>query len=87
MKPLPLNLPQESELMGDSAYTDYLLEDMMQDSGIRLLAVRKASSKCPHNPGVEYLISSQRKRVESVFFPMWPNGCLNLFIPLLMRGF
>jgi hypothetical protein len=67
MKQLPLNLPPGSELMGDSAYTDYLLEDMMQDSGIRLLAARKANSKCPHNPCVEYLISLQRKRVETVF--------------------
>jgi hypothetical protein len=59
MKQLPLNLPPVSELTGDSAYTDCLLEDMMQDSGIRLIAARKANSKCPHNPCVEYLISEQ----------------------------
>jgi hypothetical protein len=67
MKQLPLNLPPQSELMGDSAYTDYLLEDMLQDNGIRLLAARKTNSKHPHDPCVEYLIATQRKRVETVF--------------------
>jgi hypothetical protein len=30
MKQLPLNLPPGSDLMGDSAYIDYLLEKMLQ---------------------------------------------------------
>jgi hypothetical protein len=67
MKHLPLNLPTGSELMGDSAYTDYLFEDLLQENGIRLLAARKAHSKRPHDPWVEYLIASQRKRVETAF--------------------
>jgi IS5 family transposase len=47
MKQLPLNLPRGSELTGDSAYTVYHPEEMMQDGGIRLLAARKANSKQP----------------------------------------
>jgi hypothetical protein len=67
MKQLPLNLPPGSELMADSAYTDYLLEEIMLENDIRLLADRKANSKYPHDPCVEYLIASQRKRVETAF--------------------
>jgi IS5 family transposase len=57
MKQLPLNLPRGSELTGDSAYTGYHPEEMMQDGGIRLLAARKANSKHPNDPCVEYLIA------------------------------
>jgi hypothetical protein len=67
MKQLPLNLPEGSKLIGDAAYTDYLLEDMLMDNGIHLLAARKANSKRPHDPWVEYLIALQRKQVETSF--------------------
>jgi hypothetical protein len=67
MKRLLLNFPPGSELMGDSAYTDYLLEEMLQKNNIHLLAARKANSKQPHDPCMEYRIDSQRKRVETVF--------------------
>jgi hypothetical protein len=67
MKQLPLNLPAESEILADSAYTDYLTEDMMADDGIRLLAARKSNSKKPHNPCTEYLIAVGRKRIETAF--------------------
>ena len=68
IKQLPLNLPSGSELTGDSAYTDYLPEDMLQENGIRLLAARKANSKRPHDPCVEYLTASQRKTGGNRFF-------------------
>ena len=67
MKQLPLNLPDESEIFADSAYTDYTTEEMMQDAGIRLLAARKSNSKQQHNPCTEYLIAIGRKRIETVF--------------------
>ena len=67
MKQLPLNLPEQSEILADSAYTDYTTEEMMLDDGIRLLAARKSNSKKPHNPCTEYLISIGRKRIETVF--------------------
>jgi hypothetical protein len=31
IKQLPLNLPPQSELLADSAYTDYVTEEMMAD--------------------------------------------------------
>jgi hypothetical protein len=70
MKQLPLNLPAESELLADSAYTDCLTEDMMADDGIRLLAARKSNSRKPHSPCTEYLIAVGRKRVETAFSDM-----------------
>ncbi|GHV56533.1 hypothetical protein FACS1894182_03290 [Bacteroidia bacterium] len=64
---MPLNLPQGSEIMADSAYTDYDMEDMLADNGIRLWAARKNNAKRPHNPCREYLIQGQRKRIETTF--------------------
>jgi hypothetical protein len=67
IKQLPVNLPEGSELLADSAYTDYLLEEMLADNDIRLLAARKSNSKKLHNPCCEYLISIYRKRIETAF--------------------
>jgi hypothetical protein len=64
---MPLNLPQGSEIMADSAYTDYDTEEMLADNGINLWATRKNNSKRPHGPCREYLISAHGKRVETVF--------------------
>jgi hypothetical protein len=47
--------------------TDYDMEEMLADNGIRLWAPRKSNSKRLHNPCREYLISRQRKRVETAF--------------------
>jgi hypothetical protein len=64
---MPLNLPQGSEIMADSAYTDYDVENMPADNGIRLWAARKSNAKCPYNLCREYLIQGQRKRIETTF--------------------
>jgi hypothetical protein len=40
---------------------------MLADNNIRLLAARKANSKQPHHPSTEYLIATQRKRIETAF--------------------
>ncbi|MFC4677202.1 IS982 family transposase, partial [Dysgonomonas termitidis] len=67
IKQLPVNLPDGSQLLADSAYTDYLLEDMLADNNIYLKAARKSNSTKPHNPCMEYLISIHRKRIETAF--------------------
>jgi hypothetical protein len=66
-KQMPVNLPQGSEILADAAYTDYLLEEMLLDDGIKLMAARKSNSKKSHSPCVDYLISIQRKRIETAF--------------------
>jgi hypothetical protein len=65
---LPVNLPEGSEVLADSTYTDYLMEEMLLKNGIRLLANRKNNSRHPHNPCTEYLIAIGRKQVETAFF-------------------
>jgi len=67
LKQMPVNLPEGSELLADCAYTDYLLEEMLADNGVKLLAARKNNSKKKHNPCTEYLISIGRKQVETTF--------------------
>jgi hypothetical protein len=40
---------------------------MLTDNGIRLSVHRKSNSKKPHHPYTKYLISIQRKRIETAF--------------------
>jgi hypothetical protein len=67
LRQMPVNLPDGSSLMADSAYTDYALEEMFEDNNIRLLVNRKSNSKKPHQPWIEHLISVSRKRIETAF--------------------
>lgn len=76
IKQMPLDFAEQSTIFADSAYTDYTLEDMLADDGIKLLAARKKNAKRQHEPWIEYIISNYRKRVETAFcdikkcFPM-----------------
>ena len=76
LKQMPLAFGKQSTLFADSAYTDYELEDMLAADGIKLLVARKKNAKKKHEPWVEYIISTYRKRVETSFsdikkcFPM-----------------
>jgi hypothetical protein len=67
IKQLTVNLPEGSEVLADSAYTDYLFEEMLAHNNIHLKAARKSNSRKPHNPDGEYLISIHRKSIETVF--------------------
>jgi len=67
LKQMPVNLPQGSQILADCAYTDYLLEEVLAHDDIHLKAARKSNSKKPHEPCTEYLISIQRKRIETAF--------------------
>ena len=68
LKQMPLQLPPGSRIYADSAYTNYSIEDMLKDAEhIDLLVVGKSNSKRKHEPYMEYLISSMRKRIETTF--------------------
>jgi hypothetical protein len=68
LKQMPLQLPSGSIIYADSAYTNYSIEEMLKDAeNIDLLVARKSDSKRKHEPYVEYLISSMRKRIETTF--------------------
>ena len=65
---MPLQVPSGSIIYADNAYTNYSIEDMLKDAeNIDLLVARKSDSKRKHEPYVEYLISSVRKRIETSF--------------------
>ncbi|MEH2380593.1 MAG: IS982 family transposase [Nostoc sp.] len=65
---LPLNLPPESEVYSDSAYTDYTAEDdLFETSQIALKVMRKKNSKRQDEPWNQYVKQSTRHYVETVF--------------------
>lgn len=59
------DLPQESWIIGDKAYNNYELEDVLATAGLELLPVRKKNSKRAVEPSVRYLQSLYRKAVET----------------------
>src|SRR5690606_21923085 len=68
LKALPLDLPPDSRIHGDRAYTDYQEEDLLQEAGrVLLQSQRKANSKRPLAPWLEFLAQPTRQRVETTF--------------------
>jgi len=68
LKQMPLQIPPGSRIYADAAYTNYSIEDMLKDAEqIDLLVARKSDSRRQHEPYVDYLISSMRKRIETTF--------------------
>jgi hypothetical protein len=61
----PFDLPAGSTVYADSAFTHYVVEDLMQEAGIALQPIRKKNSKRPVPPYVAYLQSRGRKIVET----------------------
>ena len=68
LKQMPLQIPEGSVIYGDSAYTNYAIEEMLKDAeNIDLLVARKSNSRRKHEPCIEYIISVMRKRIETTF--------------------
>jgi len=68
MRNMFFNLPENSILYGDNAYTDYDYEDNCWDAeNIKLMIARKANSKRQHEPWQDYMLSVYRKRIETTF--------------------
>ena len=59
------DLPEGSRLTGDKAYTDYVIEDVINEAGISFFPSRKKNSSRPVPPWVHCLMSSYRKMVET----------------------
>jgi hypothetical protein len=59
------DLPKHSWVIGDKAYNDYTIEDVMREVGIELLPLRKKDSLRPVQPYMTYLQSSIRIIVET----------------------
>lgn len=68
LKKLPINVAPESNVYGDSAYTDYGIEDDMKDGDdINLMIQRKSNSKRKDEPWTRFIKETMRKRIETVF--------------------
>jgi hypothetical protein len=68
LKKLPMAVAPESKIYGDSAYTDYTIEDDMKAADlIELMIQRKSNSKRPDEPWVRFLKLQMRKRIETTF--------------------
>jgi hypothetical protein len=62
------NLPDNSILYGDNAYTDYDWEDDCREAqNIKVMIARKANSHRQHQPWQDYMLSVRRKRIETTF--------------------
>ena len=59
------DLPEHSWVIGDKAYNDYTIEDVMREAGIELLPLRKKNSLRPVPSYMFYLQSGIRKIVET----------------------
>ena len=65
---LRLDLPEGSELLADKGYTSYKREDhLLEEEGIRLLALRKCNSKRKRSETEEKAVRKGRKRIETTF--------------------
>ena len=59
------DLPPQAWITGDKAYTDYDVEDAINETGIRMRPIRRKNSKRPFEPWIFYLQSTYRKIVET----------------------
>lgn len=59
------DLPAGSQIIGDKAYNDYELEDVLLEADLHLLPMRKRNSKRPFPPWMRYLQAHFRKAVET----------------------
>lgn len=67
-KNLNFDLPENSEIYGDSALSDEPFELLLQDSqNIKVFFERKSNSKKPHSLWIEYMITQYRKPIETTF--------------------
>lgn len=68
LKKLPLAVAAESRIYGDSAYTDYQLEEDMKEADlVELMIQRKSNSKRPDEPWVRFIKEQMRKGIETTF--------------------
>lgn len=68
LKKLPLAVAPESKIYGDSAYTDYLVEDDMREADlIDLMIQRKKNALRKDEPWIRFIKEYMRKGIETSF--------------------
>ena len=66
-KEMSLELPEDSIICADKGYTDYHYEDLLEEVGLHLKALRKKRSKRPMPAWEEFLGKPTRQYIETVF--------------------
>ncbi len=75
LQAMSVDLPQQSQLYGDSAYTSYELEDLFWETDqVKLLVCRKSNATRKDEPWQVFLKNHYRKRIETTF-----SGITNFF--------
>jgi hypothetical protein len=75
LQAMSVDLPRQSELYGDSAYTCYELEDLFWECDqVKLLVCRKSNATRTDEPWQAFLKLHYRKRIETTF-----SGITNFF--------
>src|SRR4051812_17067434 len=68
LKKLPLAVAADSNIYGDSAYTDYTIEDDMKEADfIQLMIQRKSNAKRKDEPWIRFIKEYMRKGIETAF--------------------
>jgi hypothetical protein len=68
LKKLPMAVAAESKIYGDSAYTDYQIEDDMREADlVELMIQRKRNSLRKDEPWIRFIKEQMRKRIETSF--------------------
>ena len=68
LKKLPLAVAAESKIYGDSAYTDYQVEDAMKEADlVELMIQRKSNSLRKDEPWIRFIKEYMRKGIETAF--------------------
>lgn len=71
LKKLPLAVAAESSIYGDAAYTDYQIEDDIQEAElIKLMIQRRSNSKRKDEPWIRFIKEYMRKGIETTFSEM-----------------
>lgn len=71
------DLPEDSEILADKIYNDYLLEDLLQEAGYHFMPLRKKNSTRKNPPWLVYWQSVNRRLIEtsaSVMEQMFPKS-------------
>jgi hypothetical protein len=65
LEQVAFDLPEGSWIFGDRAYTFYLVEDLLAEAQMHLLAERKQNAKRPLPPWLRSLLAHYRTQVET----------------------
>ena len=64
---LALDLPPAATVFADKGHLDQHEEALLQDAGLRLIALRRSNSRTPLPVWLSYIVGHKRKRIETVF--------------------